>query len=350
MKKNKKTNDESRDDISLTSNPDIKKGKIKKKKKRHIGLIIFLVLLIVLAIFVGKRLYDARGNMLGALLGHTEETLKNLDKLQVLILGESTGMSDTIIVASYDPKTQEASLLSIPRDTFTGPKKSQAKYYHKINALYNYGETPEKTVEAVNNITGLDLKYYILVDTEALIKLVDTIGGLYFDVPIDMDYDDSSQDLYIHLAKGYQKLTGEQVEQLVRFRHNNNGTTYPYSYGIEDHGRNKTQRNVVIAIAKQTLQFKNITEIKNIIDLLKSYVKTNLDLNDVKDYLPYAVDMNMDNVKVEILPGKDEVVNGVWFFFHDEEKTKEIVEDLFFSKPVEEDDENSINTTENLVS
>ena len=95
---------------------------------------------------------------------------------------------------------------------------------------------------------------------------------------------------------------------------------------------------------------KNITEIKNIIDLLKSYVKTNLDLNDVKDYLPYAVDMNMDNVKVEILPGKDEVVNGVWFFFHDEEKTKEIVEDLFFSKPVEDDDENSINTTENLVS
>ena len=62
----------------------------------------------------------------------------------------------------------------------------------------------KKTIEAVNKITGLNLKYYILVDTEALIKLVDQIGGLYFDVPIDMNYDDPTQDLYIHLSKGYQ--------------------------------------------------------------------------------------------------------------------------------------------------
>lgn len=319
-----------------------------KKKKKFIILIILLILVISLGIFIAKRLHDASGNVIGAILGHNEETLKNLDKLQVLILGESTGMSDTIIVASYDPKTQKASLLSIPRDTFTGTNKSSAKYYHKINALYNYGETPEKTVEAVNEITGLNIQYYILVDTEALIKLVDTIGGLEFDVPIDMNYDDSTQDLHIHLSAGYQKLNGKQVEGLVRFRHNNDWTSYSPNYGIEDHGRSRTQRNVVIALANQTLKFKNITEISNIIDILKEYVDTNLDLNAIKDYLPYATQMNMDNVKVGMLPGYDDIVNGIWFFFYDEEETKALVDELFndvapdSEESQEVDDENTL--------
>ena len=330
-------------------NPDTtnkaKEPKVKKKKK-HILLKIFLLLFIVFIIIAIKRLYDANWNILGAILGHNQETLKNLDKIQVLILGESTGMSDTIIVASYDPKTQEAALLSIPRDTFTGTEKRNAKYYQKINALYNYGETPEKTLDAVNRITGLNIQYYILVDTEALIKLVDTIGGLDFNVPINMDYDDPSQDLYIHLKAGYQKLNGSQVEQLVRFRHNNNGSTYPYSYGVEDHGRNRTQREVIIAIAKQSLKFKTITEISNIIDIFNQYVKTNMNLNIIKDYVPYAVNLDMSTIKVGILPGRDDQVNEIWFFFYDEEKTKQLVDELFNSSPeaVDNEQENSTNT------
>jgi len=322
-----------------------RKGKKKKSKKKHPILGILLIFFIFLGIFIAKRLYDANGNILAAILGHDKHTLENLDKLQVLILGESTGMSDTIVVASYDPKTQEAALMSIPRDTFTGSSKSSANYYHKINALYNYGETPEKTVEAVNKITGLNIKYYIIVDTAALIKLVDTIGGLNYDVPIDMNYDDSSQNLHVHLSKGHQTLTGAQVEGLVRFRHNNNGSTYPYEYGIEDHGRSKTQRNVIIAIAKQSLQFKNIKEISKIIDIFKEYVDTNMDLDSIKDYLPYAVDINTENIQVGKIPGQDEQVNGIWFFFHDKEETKILVDKMFNGITIEEESsEESTNT------
>jgi len=324
--------------IKLNKNKKIKK---KKRKKNHRFLKIFLLIVIALGIFMGVRLYNAGGNWFAALLGHNKHTLENLEKFQILILGESTGMSDTIIVASYDPKTQEASLLTIPRDTFTGETKSSAKYYHKINSLYSYGETPEKTLAAVNEITGLDVKYYIIVDTEALIKLVDTIEGLYYEVPIDMNYDDPTQDLYIHLSAGWQTLSGEQVEQLVRFRHNNDGSTYPYSYGIEDHGRSKTQRNVIIAIAKQSIQFKNIKEISKIIDIFKEYVDTNADLDAIKDYLPYAISMNMDNIKLATLPGSDDVVNGIWFFFHDEDETEKIVNELFHGIVETEDAETS---------
>ena len=202
MGKHNKTNEKEKKNLKTQELNKQKKAKKGSKKKKHIGLKIFFILIILLGIFVAKRLYDAKGNWLAAILGHNEETLKNLDKLQVLILGESTGMSDTIIVASYDPKTQEAALMSIPRDTFIGDNKEKTSVYDKINSLYSSGTTPEKTLAAVNKLTGLDLKYYIIVDTKALQKLVDTIGGVEFDVPIDMNYDDSSQNLHIHLKAG----------------------------------------------------------------------------------------------------------------------------------------------------
>lgn len=319
----------------------------KKKKKKHIGLFIFLIIIIALGIFIAVRLYRARGNVLGAILGHDENTLKNLDKLQVLVLGESTGMSDTIIVASYDPKTQEAALLSIPRDTFIGDDKKHTSVYDKINSLYSNGDTPEKTLAAVNKLTGLDLKYYIIVDTEALQKLVDTIGGVEFDVPIDMDYDDYSQDLFIHLKAGVQTLDGDQAEQLVRFRHNNDYSSYSYSYGDNDLGRMRTQRNFIIATVKQTIRMKNVTQIGNIIDIFKQYVKTNLDFNHVKDYIPYAIKINTDDIKAAQLPGTAQYLGYLSFFLCDEEETQELVKEFFLDKPeiIEENDENITVTT-----
>ena len=310
----------------------------KKKKKKHIGLFIFLIIIIALGIFIAVRLYRARGNVLGAILGHDENTLKNLDKLQVLVLGESTGMSDTIIVASYDPKTQEAALLSIPRDTFIGDDKKHTSVYDKINSLYSNGDTPEKTLAAVNKLTGLDLKYYIIVDT---------IGGVEFDVPIDMDYDDYSQDLFIHLKAGVQTLNGDQAEQLVRFRHNNDYSSYSYSYGDNDLGRMRTQRNFIIATVKQTIRMKNVTQIGNIIDIFKQYVKTNLDFNHVKDYIPYAIKINTDDIKAAQLPGTAQYLGYLSFFLCDEEETQELVKEFFLDKPeiIEENDENITVTT-----
>ena len=126
-----------------------------------------------------------------------------------------------------------------------------------------------------------------------------------------------------------QTLTGEQVEQVVRFRHNNDGSTYPYEYGIEDYGRMKTQRNLIKAIAKQTLQFKNIKEINKIIDLSSEYVKSNMSVSMVKDYIPYAIKMNLDEVKMEQLPGESKLLNGIWFFLPDKKETETIVDELF---------------------
>ena len=305
---------------------------VKKKKKKHIGrkiLILLFLIVAIVGIIFAKKVHDLDGNWLAVLMGHNKHTLENLKEIEVLIMGESTGMSDTIIVAKYDPKTQEAALLSIPRDTFIGTSRASANASHKINSLYQAGTKPERTLEAVNKITGLNIDKYIIVDTKALRELVDIIGGVEFDVPIDMKYDDPSQNLHINLKKGYQKLNGSQAEQVSRFRHNNNGSTYPYEYGMEDYGRMKTQRNLIIAIAKQTIKVKNITEIGKIIDTMKDNVKTNIDFKTVKDYIPYAVELDLNTIRTEQLPGESDKANGIWFFFYDEDEAKEIVTELF---------------------
>lgn len=319
------------------------KVKANEKKKKINGKKVFLLILLILAVCIGLFAYRVHkngggiGGIIATTLGHDENTVNKLPKMYCLLLGKSQNLTDTIILASYDPKTQEAAMLSIPRDTFIGKSKSTATAWDKINAVYQTG--PENVLEDVRNLTGIDVQYYLMVDTEALKVLVDEIGGVTFNVPIDMKYDDRKQNLHINLKAGEQLLDGDKAEQVVRFRHNNNGTTYPASYGIEDIGRMRTQREFLKALAKQTLVPENITKIPDFIDIAKNYVETNLDFDSIKDYVPYAVNFNMDNLKTDKLPGIAEVANGVWIYSVYENEAKEVISKLFYTRTEENNEE-----------
>lgn len=320
---------------------DKRQMKDKKKKRRGIGRKIFLILLFILLIaggVFGYKVWQNGGGLKGFLataIGHDADTVKNLPKMYCLLLGQSETLTDTIMVAEYDPQAQQASILSIPRDTFIGDSKATANANHKINAVYSYGGA-EATLKEVNELTGLDIKYYLKVDTKAFKKLVDEIGGVTFNVPIDMKYDDKRQNLHIDLKAGEQLLDGDKAEQVVRFRHNNDGTTYPYEYGIEDFGRMKTQRAFLTALAKQTLKAENIFKINNFIDIAKENVETNLDFDTIKDYVPYIVEFNMANLKTKHLPGESAKINGWWFYEADEAETAQIIDEFFLNPTVED--------------
>ncbi len=335
-----------------------------QKKKKKIWKKILLVLLLIIIIAGCSFAYRVYKNgwglsgMLATVVGHDENTRKNLGEFKILILGISTDqenveLTDTIIVASYNPNTQKATLLSIPRDTYTGTNTKKATAYEKINALYSRKNDPQTTLDAVNKITGLDIQYYVVIKTEALIKLVDVIGGITYNVPIDMDYDDPTQDLHIHLKAGEQKLDGNKAEQLVRFRHNNNGTTYPAEYGDNDLGRMRTQREFIMQVLKQTLKSENIFKIGQILDLAKENVITNADFNAIKDYVPYAVEFNTDNLLTETLPGTTpdwKLTNNVSIFVVDKEETEELIQELFYDRDIEETtEEETENLDENTV-
>lgn len=334
------------------NNIDTKKT---KKTWKKVLLIMLLIILIAGSVFAYKVYKNGGGmtGMLATMIGHDENTKKNLGEFKCLILGISTDqdgvdLTDTIMVASYNPNTQKATLLSIPRDTYTGKISSKATAYEKINALYTRKHRPDETLEAVNEITGLDIKYYVVVKTEALIKLVDVIGGITFDVPIDMDYDDTSQNLHIHLKAGEQKLDGDKAEQLVRFRHNNNGTSYPEEYGDNDTGRMRTQREFIMQVIKQTAKPENIFKIGEILDVAKEYVITNIDFDVAKDYVPYAVEFNTEDLLTASLPGTNTNKNtsGTWIFLHDKKATKTLIQELFYDRDSTGEETADENTTE----
>lgn len=344
MEKKDKLKNEKKKKNNKINNEKLKSS---KKKKSKIWLKVLIVVIIILAILGGWFAYKTKKNgggvsgMLATVVGHDEETKKNLPELKVLLLGVSTDLgdnapTDTIMVVSYNPKNQTANLLSVPRDTYVGRSKLKATPSDKINSLYSYGGA-EKTLEAVNRLTGLDIQYYAVVKTEALIKLVDAIGEVDFNVPINMKYDDPTQNLHIDLKAGEQKINGDKAEQLLRFRKNNNNTTYPEEYGDNDTGRMRTQREFMMAVMQQTLKPGNIFKIGEILDIANKYLETNIDFSYIKDYIPYAVEFSTENLQTETIPGINKLLpekakQQWWFFEADEDETESLIQKLFYSE------------------
>ena len=167
-----------------------------------------------------------------------------------------------------------------------------------------------------------------------------------------MNYHDDTQGLSIELSKGLQVLDGNHAEQLLRFRKNDDGTGYPAEYGSDDIGRMKTQRNFIMATAKQTLQAKNIFKIKDIIDIIYEYVETNISISNIKSYVPYAINFNVENLKSVVLPGTSvgptqsgNLYAPYWFILTNKTEAKKLVESLYFEN--EENEEETSNTDNN---
>ena len=357
VNKRQKTNSKNMKN-NKNNNQNIKqKPKKKMKMWKKIFLVILLILLIAGGVFA-YRVYKNGGGlsgMLATVVGHDEETRKQLGELQVLLMGVSTdqegvALTDTIIVASYNPNTQKAVLLSIPRDSFTGKNTKRAVASDKINAIYNLTRDPMETLEAVNELTGLDLQYYAIVQTEALIELVDAIGPIEYYVPTDMNYDDTSQDLHIHFEEGLQEIDGPKAEELLRFRKNNDGTSFPSEYGDNDIGRMRNQREFITAVVEQTVKLENITKLGAILDIASRNLITNLNFDVLKDYLPYAVEFSTENLQTGSLPGSVPDIsqtNNVSIFVVDKEETEQLVTELFFPERLLEEESTDGNTTGN---
>lgn len=325
----------------------------KKQKKKHKGikrffLIVLLIILLLLAYFIIK-VYKNGGGLKGivtTVVGSSSEEIMNLEDIYILCLGKSQDMTDTIMVLKYDPQDSHASLLSIPRDSFVGKSEATASPSDKINSKFFIG--PQAMINSVNELTGLNIKYYVTVDTKALRDLVDAIGGVYFDVPIDMDYDDCTQDLAIHLKAGYQLLNGEQAEGVVRFRHNNNGTSYSVEYGDNDLGRMKTQREFITQVLKQTMKASNITKINQLMNIAKEEVETNIPWDVIKNYIATLLDFNTENLKTDALPGTPQYLNGYSFMLINKSMAYAKVKEMFLTEPVLEQNEGE-NNNENQI-
>lgn len=203
--------------------------------------------------------------------------------------------TDTIIVASYNVKTQEVNMVNIPRDTMSNVKRS----IKKINGGFNGG--PEQLEKELEMLLGIPIDRYVVVSFEGFEELIDLIGGVDFNVPTYMVWDDPSQDLHIYLEPGMQHLDGEKAIQLVRFRQNNPGVKGGYAEG--DIGRIKMQQEFLRTVAKKILSPQNLLNLGDMTKAVLDNTETNLTLSELTWFGMQALKMDFNNINMTTLPG-----------------------------------------------
>ena len=209
-------------------------------------------------------------------------------------LDDDNGGSDTNILVRFDVPNKRIDLVSLPRDTLLHNEYRN----NKLNFAYAKGGT-ELLMEQIENLLGVPVDFYVTVNLKGFIALVDQIDGVDFDIPINMDYDDPYQDLHIHFTKGPRHLNGQGAMEVVRFRHNNDGT----GYGTEDIGRIGTQQAFLKAVAKQLLQIGNVKNIPALVDIFCTYVKTDLTTGNLVWLGNEALNIGTENIHFATLPG-----------------------------------------------
>ena len=218
--------------------------------------------------------------------------------------------TDTLMYLTYDVGEQTVSVASIPRDT----KVDADRRVKKINSAYAYGGM-DGLKQEIYQTFGLPVDYYIKVDVQAFVALVDEVDGIDFYVPCDMDYDDPWQDLSIHYKEGMQHLSGQQALEVCRFRHNNDMT------GYSDTGRMETQRGVLTAVAQKVISWGSLARINGYLEIIAEYVETDLSLTDMMWFASQAIYFDMDGLNTMTMPAE-------WhspYMYLDPEETLEMV-------------------------
>ena len=276
----------------------------------RIGTVLAVVLLILLALWTALNLYASKPTIPNPGLdpdgsGSAEQSLaqsgRRPDVFTFLLVGRDTaggGNTDTMILATFDTRAQSLQAMSLPRDTMVNVSWRTKK----LNTVYNYHKGKDKATqvqqgmaalkEHVGKLTGIVPDYYAVVEWDAVGEIVDAIGGVTFDVPYDMHYDDDTpgQDLHIHQEKGLRKLSGEDAMQVIRWRKNNGDHG---NLQIGDAGRMKVQQDFLKAMVSQCLQAKNIVNIPALADIVLDNVTTDLTVGNLVWLAQQAIGMDV---------------------------------------------------------
>ena len=235
-----------------------------------------------------------------------------------LLVGQDTGgggNTDTMMLITFDSVNQELHGMSLPRDTMINVSTSSKR----LNAVYNYnkGRDPDTQLEKgitalkreVGKLTGIIPDYYVVIQWEAVGQLVEAIGGVWFEVPFDMDYDDPAQDLHIHLKAGYQELNGEEAMGLIRWRHNND---YSVQYPTGDLGRVETQQAFLKAVAAECLKPDILLKAPSLAQIFIEHVSTDLSVGNLLAFAQLAMGMDAETgVSFVTMPNQDARYPGV---------------------------------------
>lgn len=264
-----------------------------------------MCLVLVLSACAREVAPEGSGAAADALQPESVGERKNADMYTVLIAGQADPdyNTDTILLASYDVASQKVTVVNIPRETMVNVP-CDIKTIGSVYQYYGGGdEGMLRLREVVTDLFGFSPDYTIRIDLDAFGEIVDTIGGVNFDVPLDMDYEDPAQDLSIHINQGYQTLDGQQAMGVVRFRIGENGEN---GYANGNIGRIDTQQAFLRAMADQILQIQNISQISQIAEILAKNINTDLSASNILWFMQQAIlgGLDVQDIQFITLPGE----------------------------------------------
>lgn len=290
-----------------------------------IFLVSFVVacIVMVIGVFAYFKLNDPLNNIINDNNSHHGRTDEDIDndpnltpfdkavakskRINVLVMGLEHVRTDTIMLVSYDTESKKANIISIPRDTYYERKGYISAGAKKINAIYQ-SEGVDGLKKAVEDILKMPIHKYITVDYEAVIKGIDALGGVNYEVPFHMIYNDpyDTPPLHIDLPAGMQLLDGEKALKFLRFRKSYSGRGYPNG----DIGRIQAQQDFVKAVIKKALSFK----LPNFIKEVYSYVNTDLSISELIALGGNAVGFSMNDLETCVLPGVGKYIGATSFY------------------------------------
>ena len=280
------------------------RGRSRRRRRRKKGWLFRRILIVLMAavlvlLLTGKApVRNPRG--LAREAGHSTILLAGTD--------ESGNRTDTVMLLSLDRGAGQLRLLSIPRDTYTPDYAS-----YKINAAYGSvgggAAGMEELMGAVERTVGFSPDAYLLVNMDAFVETVDLMGGLDFDVPVDMIYDDDTQNLHIDLRAGRQHLNGQQVMDMVRYRS---------GYANADIGRTEVQRDFIKAAVRQWISLANAAKLPELWRIYRENMLSDLSFRNCLWVARVLIKTQGSDMAADVLPGWADMAGGFSVYKLDE--------------------------------
>lgn len=282
------------------------------KRKSPLNRIVSIILFIVFVV-VGF-------NMGKAIFGDNAKSRLS-DVTNILVAGVDVDgyRTDLILFVQVNNIDKKVSVLQIPRDT----KVENRRNDKKINSAYFSGiDTLNKELESV---IGMRADFFATITFDAFREIVDALGGVTIDVPIDMNYHDPVQGLTIELEAGKQKLDGEHAMMFMRFRKNDDGTGYP----MGDLDRNAAQKQFYSAVMKKALSPIGIVKAPWLYSTIMKHTTTDLNNAEVRELMADVFTIGKKNIGIYQLPGDSKYINNISYFVHDKNETNTLMEENF---------------------
>lgn len=300
---------------------------VRRTKKRKLRKRVYFLLIPIIVVLIGVSyagyLYAKAGSMLEdsyADHGRDKSELRDTavdptkDNISILIVGvdasnvrnnKNNSRSDTLMLATLNKEKKSVKMVSIPRDSYV--YIPEVGYKTKINHAHAYGGIPA-TIDTVERLMDIPVDYYVKLNFNAFIEVVNAVDGIKYDVPYEISEQNSKDKAgAIHLMPGEQKLNGEEALALARTR--------KYDNDIE---RGKRQQEIIKSVIKKSISLDSIFKFDDIIDAVGPNMATNMTFGEMKSLISYGTGEGSLDFQTYTLEGQNYQPGGTYYWQLDE--------------------------------